>query len=648
MSTTPRSSDSPSILRNPLLLKRIFVSTRPYRGRIVALLALVLLGTVLPLSQPVLLRKVIDELAAGRGFDAVLWPLVAIGVTGLLGVAATFAASRASDAIGHSVTRDLQRRLFDHLVAMPMPFYTTVRQGMLVSRLTNDVYAVEPLFTTVIANALSSTVTLLVAAVVLIVIEPWLALVLLLVPLVLWPVRAVESRINTVIRYSFKHNAELSSHVESVLNRDGVLLARQSGALDAERERFGELAGKVRDTSLRLASWRSAVGSSFDTVFAVTTTALLVVGALLVTDGDMSLGTLVLFLLYLRQVQTPVSTLVGLRYPAFRAGAAFTRVYDVLDSTLRPIEEHPATTAPREAPAAADGGRPEVLRLAGVGFDHVPVAEVSIKGLSHESAINGSGMLGMNVIPHEIASKVTDLSEGHRRILDSVDFAVRPGETVAIVGESGAGKSTIAMLAAGLIEPTRGEVLLHGRPTTRLSPVELARTVALITQETYVRHETIAENLRYVAPQATDDELVEACRAAQLHELIGSLPEGYATVVGEKGYRFSGGERQRLSIARALLKRADLVVLDEPTSQLDAQTEEQLNEALAVLFADSAVLLMAHRLRTVRTADRILVVAGGEIREAGTHEELLARPDGRYAALYRMQDGGGRSAAVPG
>nr|MDT0658190.1 ABC transporter ATP-binding protein [Micromonospora sp. DSM 115978] len=662
MSTSAQSSSSPSILRNPVLLRRIVASSRPYRGRILLLLLFVLLGTVLPLSQPLLLREVIDELTVGEGFDAVLWPLVLIGVTGLLGVGAGFVASRIADAIGHSVTRDLQRRLFDHLVNMPLPFYTTVRPGTLVSRLTNDVYAVEPLFTSVIASALSSSVALVVAAVVLIVVDPRLAVVLLIVPLVLWPVRLAESKINTVIRWSFKHNAELSSHVESVVNRDGVLLARQSGAIDAERTRFGELAAKVRETALRLASWRAAVGSSYDLVFTVTTTALLVGGALLVTGGDISLGTLILFLLYLRQIQVPVSTLIGLRYPSFRAGAAFTRVYDVLDSPLRPITD-PAPTPDDTAttggtdpgpvtgagpdPAGDAGSRPVVLCMRDVSFDHVPTADMSIKGLSHENAVTGLGMLGMNVIPHELSSGPDAPPEGHRRVLHRLDLSVRQGETVAIVGESGAGKSTIAMLAAGLVPPTHGEVLLRGQSTTALGLVELARSVALITQETYVRHETIAENLRYVAPNASDQELVEACQAAQLHDLIASLPDGYGTVVGEKGYRFSGGERQRLSIARALLKRADLIVLDEPTSQLDAQTEEQLNAALAELFADSAVLLMAHRLRTVRTADRILVLAGGVIRESGTHDELLAIPDGRYAALTRMQDDALAGSAVP-
>ncbi|WP_157756721.1 ABC transporter transmembrane domain-containing protein [Plantactinospora sp. KBS50] len=406
MSTAAQSSSSPSILRNPVLLRRIVASTRPYRGRILVLLTFVLLAALLSLSQPLLLRGVIDKLAAGAGFEAVAWPLALIGVTGLLGVGAGFAASRIADRIGHSVTRDLQRRLFDHLVGLPLPFYTTVRPGMLVSRLTNDVYAVEPLFTSVIASALASSVTLVVAGVVLVVVDPRLAVVLLIVPLVLWPVRLAESKINTVIRWSFRHNAELSSHVESVLNRDGVLLARQAGALEAERTRFAQLADKVREVALRLASWRAAVGSSYDLVFTITTTALLAGGALLVTGGDVSLGTLFLFLLYLRQIQAPVSTLIGLRYPAFRAGAAFTRVFDVLDSPLRPLADPaPPAAAPDAAPSSSSDGTadassddaadtgvgPVVLRMREVGFDHVPADDVSIPGLSHEKTVSGPG-----------------------------------------------------------------------------------------------------------------------------------------------------------------------------------------------------------------------------------------------------------------
>jgi ATP-binding cassette, subfamily B, bacterial len=631
VSTVPRQRNtSRSIPRDRKLPKRVVAAARPYRGRIVLLLGIVLVSAVLPLIQPLLLRTLIDDLAAGRGMTTLVVPLVVIGLLGIGAVAAEFVASRTADAIGHNVTKDLQRRLFDHLSGLPMSFYTTVRSGTLVSRLTNDVYAVEPLFTTVIASALASAVTLVAAGIVLVVVDIRLAVVLVIVPLVLWPVRKAESKINTVIRSSFRHNSELSSHVESVLHRDGVLLARQSGALETERTRFGELAGKVRDTALRLAAWRAAVGASYDLVFMLTTTALLTGGAILVTGGDISLGTLILFLLYLRQIQAPVSTLIGLRYPSMRAGAAFTRVFDVLESEVRPVPD----PVVKDREPAGDG---RVLAFENVSFDHVPAGEAGIPGLSHAKAVTGPGMFGITAAPHAMDHSADAPVEDRTRVLNGVDLSVTAGQTVAIVGASGAGKSTIAMLAAGLVRPTTGKVRVNGLDTMEMTHQELASAVALITQETHVRHDTIEANLRYVRPDATDGELVEACKAAQLHTLIESMPEGYETVIGEKGYRFSGGERQRLSIARALVKRAGLIVLDEPTSQLDAGTEEQLTAALDEVFADRAVLVIAHRLRTVRDADRILVLHNGTFRESGTHVELLEVPDGHYAALYRTQ-----------
>ncbi|WNV85796.1 ATP-binding cassette domain-containing protein [Umezawaea sp. Da 62-37] len=246
-------------------------------------------------------------------------------------------------------------------------------------------------------------------------------------------------------------------------------------------------------------------------------------------------------------------------------------------------------------------------------------------------------MFGLTASPHRAPVEESAVRQEGHRVLRGVDLTIRAGETVAVVGESGAGKSTIAMLAAGLSAPTGGVVEVHGRDTREIALHDLARTVAFISQDTHVRHDSIAENLRYVRPSATDADVERACRAAQLHRLVESLPDGYDTVIGEKGHRFSGGERQRLSIARALLKDADLVLLDEPTSQLDAGTEDLLTASLAELFADKAVLLMAHRLRTVRDADRILVLSGGVIKENGTHDELLVVPGGQYASLYGKQ-----------
>lgn len=641
MSSGMRRGDHVPLLRNRPLLRRIARAARPHRTRLAVLAGLVTLSTVLPLAQPLLLRSVIDGLGRQQAFSSLAVPLAAIGVCGALAVFFGFLAARQADRTGHQVVADLQRGLFDHLSRMPLPFYSTLRPGTLASRLTNDVYATEPLFTTVLVNALANGVTLVAAVTVLAVVDPRLVLILLLIPLVLLPVRRSEARINAVLGASFRQNAQLTAQAESLLNREGVLLARQSGRMEHETERFGGLAETVRATSVRLGKWRALVESGYGAVFAVVYAGLLISGAWAVSTGRATLGTLVLFLMYLRQIQGPVTSLVGLRYPAMRAGAAFSRVFDVLDSELRPDEPGPAPLLPVRGDRPADAEAP-VLAMDDVWFRHEPTERISIPGLSHVAAVSGPGQ-PLTAVAHgrQFASEAA----GDHTVLRGVGLEVRRGETVAVVGPSGAGKSTLALLAAALIRPTGGSVTVAGLDTRRHSAQELAGKVALITQDTHLLHETVADNVRYVRPGASDAEVEAACRAAQLDTLIASLPDGYATVIGEKGHRLSGGERQRLSIARALLKKADLVVLDEPTSQLDSATEELLMASLSLLFADRGVLVVAHRLTTIQSADRILVLEEGRAAEQGSHAELIGLPRGRYRNLYEKQRAGYSPAA---
>ncbi|MFF8500169.1 ABC transporter ATP-binding protein [Streptomyces anulatus] len=633
MTERPSRDSHPSLLSNRPLLRRVASAVRPFRGRVAGLAVVMTAAAAFPLMQPLLLRTVVDGLAAGHGFSSFVGVLVLIGLFGVLAVVMDFIGARVAGNLGHRIVEDLQGRLFDHLVRLPLPFYATVRPGTVASRLTNDVYATEPLFTTVLVNAFAHTVGLVGAVAVLAVVDIRLTLVLLLVPLVMIPVRKAESRINAVLGASFRQNAELTSRAETTLTRDGVLLARQSGRLAHETAGFNALATDVRATSVRLASWRAAVGAGYGGVFAVAYIVLLVGGAWLVADGRMTIGTLVLFLLYLRQIQGPVTSLVGLRYPAMRAGAAFTRVFDVLDSRLRPE----VTPGGPEAPEGTDAAS---LVFEGVTYTHPAVDDISIPGLSHRGAVFGPGALGLTAVEH--GQQIETVRESGGTAVRSVEIEVGPGETVAVVGPSGAGKSTLALLAAGLLTPTEGRVLVKGADTRRSTPEQLSRAVALISQETYVLHATVAENIRYVRPEATEEEVRAACRAASLDVFVDSLPDGYETMVGEKGYRLSGGERQRLAIARALLKRASVVILDEPTSQLDAETELRLLASFEELFATSAVLVVAHRLSTVRHADRILVMEQGRIVESGPHHRLLGLPGGRYAALHQAQTAGSR------
>jgi ATP-binding cassette, subfamily B, bacterial len=336
----------------------------------------------------------------------------------------------------------------------------------------------------------------------------------------------------------------------------------------------------------------------------------------------------VLFALYVRQLQAPFSSVVGLRYPAIRAGIAFTRVYDVLEAEVAADERGSSSTEPLV-------GRPAVLRLEGVSYSYPATDEVSIPGLSRTGQAVGVGwtpLVGLR------ADDAAPRSNRRRRILDDVSFELGAGRHLALVGESGAGKSTIAHLAIGLLLPDDGRVLLNGVDTRLLSYKELAGVIGYIAQDTYVLHEKVRENLLYAHVDATRADLDAALRVARFDRVVDRLPDGMETVIGEKGHRLSGGERQRLSIARAVLRRPQLVVLDEPRSQLDAATESEIKVALSEALFETAVLTIAHRLSTVIDADQILVLDGGTIVESGTHDAPILR-GGRYSELYRTQLG---------
>jgi ATP-binding cassette subfamily B protein len=417
----------------------------------------------------------------------------------------------------------------------------------------------------------------------------------------------------------------------------------------------------MRARAITLAELYTRINSGFNLLFAVIMSVVFLAGVWLTSTGELTLGTLVLFLLYIRQIQVPVATLGGLRYEMLRAARAFDRVFEVLHSDV-PVHtrsSNDGSTSQEKVPASAPNGVKSTSSTA--AFDPSPRAEVQDLGVNgsvarrpvlvfddvrfryHRFEELAISSLSEALPPSETPPAPDATSNGRVMpwVLDGVSFSVGRGELVAVVGASGAGKSTIALLAAGLYQPTEGRVQVDGRATLQWTETDLAHRIALITQDTYVLHDTVRANLRYVNEDATDDELAAACEAAHLGALIATLPDGYDTLVGERGYRLSGGERQRLAVARALLKDADLIILDEPTSQLDAETELLIKQTTERLFASKAVLTIAHRLSTIVDANRILVLSGGVIVEEGTHDVLMGLPGGRYAALYRAQVRGG-------
>lgn len=618
-----------SLLRNPATLRRLSVCARPYRWQLVSVCGLMALGVGLPLVQPVLYRSIVDRLVAGDEFDAVVSPLVLVGVLGVLGAGCSYLANMTSGGVGYHIIADLQSRLFDKLVRMPVGFFTTVRPGAVVSRLTNDVNGTEPLFTNVVPTAVANTVALFGVAIALIIVDPLLGLILLVVPLALYPIRRAEAHINQLIRASFDETRDLSTNAEAVLNRDGILLVRQAGQTDAETARFATRTASLRAVSERMLKWRVSVGAIYDTVFTVVTVLALAVGAWLVAHDDATIGTLVLVLSYVRQVQTPITSLVGLRYPSIRGATAFERVFDVLDST---IDAH--TRPSTDIATARTPSRSPVLEFDGVSYRYPRVDDISIQGLSHAGDALSVSWLPITMLS---GAQPTRRADDNHLVLAEIDLRVNRDEMVAIVGASGAGKSTIALLATGLVPPTTGTVTLFQTPVDEYTEQGRAGLVALISQETHILHDTVRNNLSY-GTDADDTAIADALEAARLDRLVASLPQGLDTVIGEKGYRLSGGERQRLAIARALVRDPELIVLDEPTSQLDAHNEAEIKRALTSALAGRATLMMAHRLSTIVDATRIHVVHDGHFVETGTHDELM-RNGGKYATLYRTQVG---------
>ncbi len=608
-----------SLLRNRPLREAILLTIRPYRMSVVLLGVLITTATLVPLVQPLIYRKVIDDLIAGQSFGDIMPLVLAVAFLPLATVGLTYVYSHRAAALGRNVIRDLQMQMYRGLAGMPLEFFTTLRGGAASARLTTDVSGTEPLFTRVLVAIIANLVTLVGAVIILMVIDIRLALILLVIPFVFRPVSRTEQRINDLLRNQYGTSTDVNTAAESFFSTPGMTLARQSGQVEGEITRFGAVTERLRSVSTTLASYFARANAAFELTFGVVASLVFVIGAWLVTKGEITLGTLVLFLLYVRLVQAPITALGGLRWEAARAAFAFDRVFEVLRAT----KGRKDTARENSVPSAAepiDTTLPELV-FKGVSFQYKRPEEIAIVSLSQpgytQTASSGDA--------------------ADRWILQDVSFSVSKGEMVAVVGASGAGKSTIAFLAASLYHPTSGEIFACGKRTTSWQEHELARHVALITQDTFVLHDTIRANLAYVHPEASELEMKSACDAARLGPLLAALPKGLDTIVGERGYRLSGGERQRLAIARALLKKADLIVLDEPTSQLDAETELLIKQTTKELFSSKAVLTIAHRLSTIQDANRILVLQDGRFVEEGTHPDLIAKPHGRYATLYKTQ-----------
>jgi ATP-binding cassette subfamily B protein len=589
--------------------RRILSFARPYRRDIVVFLITVVLDAVIGVATPVLAGRVVNAITGGGSEAATVIVRLALMIAGLAVVDAFLSLAQRwySARIGEGIILDLRTRVYDHVQRMPLQFFTRTQTGALVSRLNNDVTGAQRAFTSTLSGVVSNVIQLVLTAAVMFSLS-WqiTALSLVMLPLFIIPARRVGKKLAEITREGYNLDAKMNATMTERFNVSGALLVKLFGRPEAEAARFGERADRVRDIGVQQAMYSRTFFVAMLLVASLAQALTYGLGGWLAVTGSVTAGTVVTMALLLSRLYGPLTALSNVRVDVMSALVSFDRVFEVLD--LKPgIEEKPdAVDIPRGA------GR---LEFRDVRFRYPSAAEVSLATLEDVATLDRT----------ETAP-----------VLKGVDFTVEPGQMVALVGPSGAGKSTTSMLVSRVYDVTSGAVLVGGVDVRDATLDSLRDTIGVVTQDSHLFHETIAENLRYARPEATEDQMWEALRGAQVAGLVKSLPDGLDTVVGERGYRFSGGEKQRIAIARLLLKHPSIVILDEATAHLDSESEAAVQRALSVALDGRTALVIAHRLSTVRDADLILVLDQGRIVERGKHTDLVAA-GGLYAELYRTQ-----------
>ncbi|MFP3854470.1 MAG: ABC transporter ATP-binding protein [Anaerolineales bacterium] len=611
------------------LLMRVWQYAKHYRSGILIITATIIGISLLSLIPPLLIRDLIDRALPQR--DVQRLNLLALGmvavplINGLLGVAQRYASAR----IGEGIIYDLRRDLYAHLQRLSLRFFTNTRAGELMSRLNNDVVGAQRAVTGTMVTLASNSVALVATLVIMFSLEWRLTLLsIIILPLFILPARRIGRTLRGITRLSMDLNARMNALMNETLNISGALLVKIFGRYGEEVKRFSERAADVRDIGVRQAVIGRWFTMGLSLVSAIGSALVFWAGGHLVLQGAFTIGTIVAFTAYLRELYGPLMALTNVRVDFATSMVSFERVFEVLDLPLE-IEEPESPVKP----GSVDGH----IQFEGVSFSYVSGDERAI-GLEEVKRFGWRRNLDLPALSQVEKDKDgEDLSDDDLRwALEEVSFEIKPGELAALVGPSGAGKTTITYLVPRLYDPTYGRIKLDGNDLRELPLDWLAKQVGMVTQETYLFHDTIRSNLLYADPQASQEDIESACRAANIHEFIESLPDGYETIVGERGYRLSGGEKQRVAIARVILKDPKVLILDEATSHLDSQSEALIQSAMEQVMQGRTSLVIAHRLSTVMGADRILVMDSGELVEQGRHQELLAK-GGLYADLYHTQ-----------
>jgi ATP-binding cassette subfamily B protein len=606
----------------PGTAKRILPYTRPYRFGIGLLLVITTLNAAITVAPPVMFKYLIDDGIAQRDTSLVVWLATAIGALAVVGLAVGWAETWYSARVSEGLIYELRTEVFDHVQRQPLAFFTRAQTGALVSRLNTDVVGAQRALTTLLSTVVSAGLTLVFVLVTMFLLSWKITLIgLVIVPLFILPGKIIGRRLQRLMRAHMQVNAEMGSLMNERFNVTGALLAKLYGRPDTEAGLYAEQAGRGRDLGIQTAVNGKLLFLSMMLLGSLATAAVYGVGGKLVIEGSFYIGTLVALATLLTRLMTPITQLSNAQADVMTALVSFDRLFEVLD--LKPlISEKPGAKA-LPAFGTGNGSAPDI-EFDNVSFRYPRAREVSLASLESIALPN--------------AERVDD-----SWTLRNLSFTVPAGKLTALVGPSGAGKTTITHLVPRLYDPVEGTVRIGGQDLRDLTLASLHDTVGMVTQDAHLFHMTIRQNLLYARPDATEPMLIEACRAAQIWDLIESLPDGFDTVVGDRGYRLSGGEKQRMAMARLLLKAPPVVVLDEATAHLDSESEAALQRALKTALIGRTSLVIAHRLSTIRDADQILVIDKGRVQEQGNHEELLER-NGLYAELYRTQFAGhGRS-----
>ena len=600
----------PSVKDRPLApgtRRRILGYARPYRRLIGIFLTLVVFDACLVVLNPLLLRRIVDHGIADRDRSLVVGLALVVAGVSLVQTVNGLASRYFSARIGEGLIYDLRTQVFGHVLRQPVAFFTRAQTGALVSRLNSDVTGAQQAFTSTLSGVVSNLVSLVLVTTAMVYLSWPITLgALVLLPVFLLPARRFGRRLQTLAREQMQVNADLGNRMTERFNVAGALLVKLFGRPTQEDAEFSERAGRVRDTGVRIAMNNQVFFSGLTLVAALALALVYGLGGVLVVDGELTVGTLLALAALLSRLYGPLTGLSNVRVDVMTALVSFERVFEVLD--LEPLvrEADDPKVLPRE---------PLSVQLDDVRFRYPSADEVSLASLE------------------QVAS--TDRRAG-TEVLHGISLEVSPGQLLALVGPSGAGKTTITSLVARLYDPSAGTVRIGGVDLREVGFESLHDAVGVVTQDAHLFHDTIRANLLYARPDATDEQLERVLRSAQIWPLIVALPEGLDTVVGDRGHRLSGGEKQRIALARLLLKAPGIVVLDEATAHLDSESEAAVQRALEETLTGRTAIVIAHRLSTVRAADLIAVIDEGRIVEQGRHSELIAR-GGLYADLYQTQ-----------